>query len=38
MVQMTPQEMKDFAESIAPKVPDVDDDDQENGNSLLNHP
>ena len=38
MVQMTPQEMKDFAESIGPKVPDVDEDDQYNGNNLLNHP
>ena len=27
MVQMTPQDMKSFAESIAPKVPDHDDDD-----------
>ena len=37
MVSMSPQEMKDFAESIAPKVPDADDDDVAQSN-LFNAP
>jgi hypothetical protein len=35
---MTPQDMKNFAESIAPKVPDVDEDDQYPSNPMLNRP
>ena len=37
MVSMSPQEMKNFAESIAPKVADPDDDDQAQSN-LFNRP
>jgi len=37
MVSMSPQDMKQFAETIAPKVPDFDDDDQAS-NPLLNRP
>ena len=35
---MTPQDMKNFAESIAPKVPDVDEDDQYPSNPMMNRP
>ena len=35
MVQMTPQDMKSFAETIAPKV---DDDDQPDNTDAYNHP
>ena len=39
---MSPQDMKNFAEAIAPKVPDVDDDDvyqgEYQGNPMLNRP
>lgn len=38
MVNMSPQDMKQFAETFAPKVADPDDDDRQESNQMLNRP